>query len=193
MSPEVPRPVADDATPPPRAFTQGVGTVYQFVGVTLFLASMFVCCASGLLSKDTATRRDLTRVGWRMGDATAEPVYSAQRAITISLVLSVFFGMALAGLGLGLQAQARLAAPIATVLTLFATAFWVTQVAFFSMVLGSVVLVGVSAALALLMGAMCALASGAWRDMRRDPPPESLAILPRDYKIPYSHMHPDPP
>ena len=29
--------------------------------------------------------------------------------------------------------------------------------------------------------------------MRRNPPPAGFEILPADYKVPYSHMHQDPP
>src|SRR5438552_19069469 len=106
-----PSPEPDPARPaPPRAFTQGVGTVFQFVGVLLFAASMFVCCGSGLISKDVAQRRDLTRVGWTFGSGPGGAVvYSAQRAISLSATLAVFFGLALAGIGLALQAQRRLA------------------------------------------------------------------------------------
>src|SRR4051812_41128270 len=86
-------------TPPPRAFTQGVGTVFQFTGVMLFIASMFVCCSSSLLSSSTAIRPELTRIGWGS--------YSVQRGMTIELAASVFLGIAMAGLGLGLQAMHR--------------------------------------------------------------------------------------
>ena len=30
-------------------------------------------------------------------------------------------------------------------------------------------------------------------EMRRNPPPKGFEILPADYKVPYSHMHQDPP
>src|SRR4051794_4410864 len=87
--------------PPPRAFAQGVGLVFQVTGVLLFLCSSFICCGSSLLSKDVATRTDLTRIGWhRAADAPDQPTYSAQRAITVSVFAAVFFGMALAGVGL---------------------------------------------------------------------------------------------
>jgi hypothetical protein len=95
------------AEPPPRAFTQGVGTLFQFVGVTLFLASMLVCCGSSLISKSVAERRDLMAVGWHLPLPGGPHLYSAQRAITVSLLVAVFCGIALAGLGLGLQAQGR--------------------------------------------------------------------------------------
>src|SRR3954466_14953866 len=102
------------SSPPPRAFTQGVGTIFQFVGVTLFALSMFICCGSSLLSKDYATHTTLTSVGWHLAaDAPDRPTYSAQRATTTSLMASIFFGMGLAGVGLGLQAQNRWAPPLA--------------------------------------------------------------------------------
>src|SRR5688572_14544920 len=113
-------------TPPPRAFTQGVGLLFQWVGVTLFLASFFVCCASSLVSRDRATQTDLTRVGWG--------AYTAQRAVTISLVSAVFFGMALAGVGLGLQAQSRRAPWMSIALTGVATLFWLAHATFFGAV-----------------------------------------------------------
>ncbi|MBC8104955.1 MAG: hypothetical protein H7Z14_00060, partial [Anaerolineae bacterium] len=30
-------------------------------------------------------------------------------------------------------------------------------------------------------------------EMWRDPPPKGIEVLPEDYKVPYSHMHQDPP
>src|SRR5690349_13405771 len=86
--------------PPPRAFTQGVGTVFQFVGVILFVASMFVCCGSSLVSKEVAQRHELTLIGWSFETGGGGTVfYSAQRAISVSVTLAVFFGLALAGIG----------------------------------------------------------------------------------------------
>src|SRR3981081_2700265 len=91
---------------PPRAFTQGVGTVFQFTGVTFFLTMMSVCCLSSLLSKDFAADPQRTHIGWHFpGDLPEAPTYSYPRAMTLSVFLGVFFGMALAGIGLGLQAQ----------------------------------------------------------------------------------------
>src|SRR5258706_9004807 len=89
---------------PPRAFTQGVGTVFQFAGVTLFLTMMSVCCLSSLLSKDYAARADRTQIGWHFpGDKPDAPSYSYAQAMTVSVALGVFFGLAMAGVGLGLQ------------------------------------------------------------------------------------------
>ncbi len=170
--------------PPPRAFTQGAGLLFQWVGVTLFVASFFVCCASSLLSRDRATQTELTRVGWAD--------YTAQQAVTISLVCAVFFGMALAGVGLGLQAQTRRAPWMSVMLTGLATVFWLVHAVFFATV--SVwMMTLISLALTVVFALMLAFALGARREMRRDPPPPDLEVLPADYKIPYSHYHDDPP
>ena len=182
--PEPAQPPRQPAPPPPRAFTQGVGLLFQWVGVTLFLASFFVCCASSLVSRDRATQTDLTTFGWGP--------YTAQRAVTIALLCAVFFGMALAGLGLGLQAQSRRAPWMSVALTAGASVFWLAHAVFFattSMWTLALVSLALTAVFALLLG----LAVGARREMRRDPPPPNLEVLPADYKVPYSHYHADPP
>ena len=192
--PTPPRPdPANPADPPPRAFTQGVGTLFQFFGVTLFLVSMFVCCGSSLISKSVAERRDLMAVGWSLPLPGGPHLYSAQRAITVSLLVAVFCGIALAGLGLGLQAQGRRAPAGAVAVTAFATAFWVTHAAFFAAALGSAGFAVGAGVLATAFAVLLGFALGAWREMRRDPPPPGHEILPPDYKVPYSHMHQDPP
>ena len=114
----------EPAPPSKYPFAQGVGTVYQFVGVTLFLISMFVCCSSSLLSKDTATHSNLTTIGWqRPGDPPNLPTYSAQRALTITLPAAICYGMALAALGLGMQTESRPApsTPLSSISLLWAS------------------------------------------------------------------------
>lgn len=181
------------APPPPRAFTQGVGTLYQFIGVTLFVASMLVCCGSSLISKSVAERPDLMAVGWAATLPGGPYFYSAQRAITVCLLLAVFFGIALAGIGLGLQAQGRMAPYGAVGVTAFAAGFWAVHAIFFATTLGSRFIATGTAALALLFGVLAAFGVAALREMRRDPPPPGHEILPPDYQIPYSHLHQDPP
>jgi lysylphosphatidylglycerol synthetase-like protein (DUF2156 family) len=187
-------PAPSPAPPPPRAFTQGVGTVFQFVGVTLFLLMMTICCGSGLLSHEWASKEDRTRIGWRVpGAPPGQPFYSYQQATTLSVTLGVFLGLALAGLGLGLQAQRRLAPWGALVVALLGTLFWLAQTAFAVWPLGSVGLTLAAAALTLLFAALLALSIGAAREMWANPPPRGHELLPADYKVPYSHLHEDPP
>jgi hypothetical protein len=171
-----------------------VGTVFQFVGVLLFVTSMFVCCGSSLVSKDVAQRHDLTAVGWSFGGAGEGAVmYSAQRAISVSVTLAVFFGLALAGIGLGLQAQRRMAPYAAVAVCGFAVLFWGVHVVFAAERMRSFILAALASALTALFGVLTALAIGALREMRRSPPPPDFEVLPPDYKVPYSHLHEDPP
>jgi hypothetical protein len=163
--------------------------VYQFVGVVLFVTSMLVCCGSSLVSKDVAERRDLMDVGWAIGPG----FYSAQRAVTVSLLAAVFCGLALAGIGLGLQAQGRAAPYGASAVTGVATLFWAVQAWFFAQQLRSITLTALCGTLTLLFAVLAGLGTAALREMRRQPPPPGHEILPADYKVPYSHLHQDPP
>lgn len=188
---ETPHP---SAAAPRYAFTQGVGTIYQFTGVTLFLGTMFICCASSLLGKDTAQRQDLTRIGWHLPrDLPGAPAYSAQRAISISVVAGLLLGMAIAGLGLGLQATRRSAPPLAIVTTALGAALWMTHAIFFAQILHSLPLTVFSCFLALMMVALGGLAVAALAEIQRHPPPPGHELLPADYKVPYSHLHQESP
>ena len=132
------------------------------------------------------------RIGWHLaGDAPDRPSYSAQLAITLTVTSGVFFGIALAGVGLGLQAQNRRTPWIAIGVTAFATSFWIVQKVFFIGVMGSVVLSSVCMLLVLIFAALTVLAITAATDMVRNPPPAGFENLPADYRIPYSHMHQD--
>jgi|SRR5687768_13252797 len=194
MEPTSPPPAPDgDIKPVPRAFTQGVGTLFQAFGMTLFFASMLVCCGSSLVSKDVAERRDLMDIGWSVPLPGGPYFYSAQRAITVSLLAAVFFGIALGGIGLGLQAEGRMAPYGAAGVAGFAAVFWAVQTVFFAAALRSAGFAVGAALFALAFGILTAFAVAALREMRRDPPPPGHEVLPADYKVPYSHLYQDPP
>src|SRR5689334_18416377 len=79
--------------PPPRAFTQGVGTVFQAAGGVLFVGFLFVCCGTGLLSRNVAERKDWAAVGWGQyvdrsgpGAPVTRVLYPASRAVASSVV-----------------------------------------------------------------------------------------------------------
>src|SRR3954452_1347701 len=100
MEPRVAESVSKQS-PPPRAFTQGVGTVFQFTGVLLFVGFMFVCCASSFLSKDVAERKDWTGIGWGQSTDTTDPAhplpraaYPANRAVAVCVAVGAFLGIA---------------------------------------------------------------------------------------------------
>ena len=179
--------------PPPRAFTQGVGLVFQFVGVILFLVMFFTCCGSSLLSKDWATRSELTHIGWGESAETHQVAYSAQRALTICVFAGVCFGMALAGAGLGMQSGSRVAAPGAVVVTLLGAIFWLVHTIFAASAARSALFAVVAGGLTILFAILLVFAINAFIEMRKNPPPAGHDALPPGYKIPYSHYHDDPP
>jgi len=181
--PSQPLPVA----PPAHAFTQGVGTVYQFVGVSLFLASMTACCGSSLLPNTITLRPDLTRIGWHWpgsSDAAAGPFYSGERAITLTVLAGVVFGMTIAGLGLGMQSLRRGAATAAVIVAALGTAFWTVQAVFSLQILHSLLLAAITGALAVLCGALSFLSVGAARQMAHTPPPLDDALSPGGPAVP---------
>ena len=186
-------PTQPSPTPPPRAFTQGVGLVFQFVGVILFLVMFLTCCGSSLLSKDWATKSDLTQIGWGTSPQTRQPAYSAQQALTISVFAGVVFGMALAGAGLGMQSGSRIAAPGAVTVTSIGTAFWLVHAIFAASAARSMLLALIAGGLTCLFAVLLCFAINAAREMRKNPPPPGHDALPPGYKIPYSHYHDDPP
>jgi sensor histidine kinase YesM len=175
--------MTEPSQPPPRAFTQGVGTVFQFVGVTMFLALFSTCCLSGLLSRESATHTDLTTIGW--GN------YSAQRAISISLIVGIVLSMAVAGLGLGMQAQRRESATMGVVVAAIGSLFWIVHTIFFATVMRSIVLTLIAFVFAVVFVILFVLAIGGWREMRASPPPAGFELLPAEYKTPHSHLHQD--
>ena len=180
--------------PPPRAFTQGVGLVFQVAGVLLFIVMSFICCGSSLLSKDWATGTTLTAIGWhRAGDVPGQPTYSAQRALTISVFAGVFFGLALASAGLGMQAAHRRAAIFGALVSAVGAMFWLIHALFAATAGRSTWFTIIAGALSLVFALLLIFAIGAMMEMRRNPPAADHDVLPADYKIPYSHYHPDPP
>jgi hypothetical protein len=179
---------------PPRAFTQGVGSVFQFTGVSLFLIMMFICCGSALVSKDKAESKDYTQIGWHLaGDPLDQPTISEQKMIAIAVPAGVFLGLGLATLGLGLQAENRFAPIGAVLLTGVGLTLWIVDALFAASVSGSITLILLSGILTLIFAALFALAVVAWLEMHRHPPATGHELLPADYIIPYSHLHQDPP
>ena len=136
----------------------------------MFLVMFFVCCGSSLLSKDWATRSELTQIGWGESGETRQVAYSAQRALTISVFAGVLFGMALAGSGLGMQAGSRIAAPGAVVVTLLGTIFWVVHTIFAATAVRSTLFALVAGGLAVLFAVLLVFAIHAFRrDAKKSP------------------------
>lgn len=179
---------------PRHAFTQGVGTVFQFVGVMLFVITFFICCGSGLLDRENATARLRTEIGWHLpGDPPNAPSYSIQRAVTLTVAGGIVLGLALACVGLGLQATRRNAPWLAVITTLIATSFWAMQMVFSIRLHRSIPFTLLHGGLFIGFGALLGLSLASLREMWIAPPPRGHELLPSDYKIPYSHLHQDPP
>jgi len=179
---------------PPRAFTQGVGTVFQFTGGVLFLVMTFICCASSLLGKETAERPELTRIGWHLSsDPPTHPTYSAQRAISVALVVGIVLGLALSAAGLGLQATHPSAAIAAVLIAPVGAVFWIVHLVFAILILHSILLCVFAGVLLLIFLTLTILSIGALREMRSAPPPAKHDVIPPGQKIPYSWYHEDPP
>jgi hypothetical protein len=170
--------------PPPHAFTQGVGTVFQFVGVILFLISMTICCGSGLFSKTSSGSQPFSEVGWKN--------YDVQRAVICSLMGSIVLGIALSTIGLGLQATRRWAPLAAVGITAAATSFFGLQVAFFISI-GWILMAVISFVEGIGTVVLLMLAVGALREMRANPAQADQDVLPEGYTMPYSHLHEEPP
>jgi hypothetical protein len=179
---------------PPLAFTQGVGTVFQFTGVILFLLLATLCCGSSLLSKETAERPDLARIGWHLpGEPPGHPFYSVPRALSTTLTIGLALGGAVAGMGLGLQATHRSAAFAAVIVNPFATLFWLIHFIYGMQILHSYWLSVAALILTLLFLVLSGLSIAALREMLAHPLPPDHEVLPPGYKIPYSWYHEDPP
>ena len=146
---------------------------------------MLVCFSSGLLSSSTVIRQDLTEIGWGG--------YSVQRAITVSLCVGIFCGIAMAGFGLGMQATHRRTPIAAGMVTGLGGAFFLLHTYFFATTWGSWKLSILCAVFGLMLLGMAALAAVAVSDMRKSPPAKGFNVLPKEFKVPYSHMHQDPP
>jgi hypothetical protein len=177
-----------DPPPPPRAFTQGVGTVFQVAGVFMFLALSTICCGSSVMGKE-GERPDLANIGWHIGGA----VYSVPRAMSVGLIVGLALASAVAALGLGMQALHRSAAFVAAGVAMIGVVFWGVHLAFAITGAGSIVLTLLALVLLGIYGALSALGVGAAREMLANPPAKGHDILPPGYKVPYSWYHDDPP
>jgi hypothetical protein len=171
-----------------------VGTIFQFGGGILFIVLSITCCGSGLIDRRSMERPDLTRIGWHIpGDAADAPFYSAQRATSVAMIGGIGLALAVAGMGLGLQATRRSAAIGALLVTSVGVLFWLMHTVFFVQVMRSWILSLIALALLAAYSILLGLAITAWREMKRDPPPAGHEVLPAGYKVPYSWYHDDPP
>ncbi len=94
------------ASPPPRAFAQGVGLVMQTLGAILFLSGCCVC-SSGWAFEDRLSADQIGRE-LRENPLLHRAAWSAQPAkagVMLGVMASTVGGLAMAVLGLGLQSD----------------------------------------------------------------------------------------
>jgi hypothetical protein len=113
--------------------------------------------------------------------------------LTVSLFATVFFGLGLAGTGLGMQAEYRRSAVLALVISSAGAAFWALNAVFWWTAVRWAIPALLATAFFLGLSTLLAFALGATKEMRRHPPPTGHDLIPPGYKIPYSHYHDDPP
>jgi len=175
-----------------------VGTVFQGMGVAFFAIGMLVCCMGSLFGSD-AIRHDLSGNGWRLpGDPPHKPTYNVPVAMAASVAMVCLLGIALAGAGLGLQAQKRSAPWWAVAATFLGMAFWIMQSVFAATILRSILWALAGGTMAVCFALLLGLALAALRQMRADPPPAGYQTIPPDelaqieQKIRSRHSH-NPP
>lgn len=192
-----------EATPsssPPRAFAQGTGVLLQTVGTLLFLSTCCVCSSSFLWDPVPAQSVTLERARqqmqeprsprWSLGQLRREP---AKAGLAIMVMAMTVGGLALASLGLGLQADRRGAAvgAVATCLILLAVliaggaGLWMGQAAIITRIWHGVLL--------LIVVTLTGFTIRAWLEVRAAPAPLDVDVIPPGTKIPYSFYHDDPP
>lgn len=178
---------------PPRAFAQGTGLMLQFVGVMLFLTTCCVCSSawvwdpiftSGEMEKQVT--EDGTQPIPTLSTMFQDP---ATAGFSLMVAFSTVGGLAMAVFGLGLQADKPRSAVGALVtvclwvLVLLGTGIclWIGDGSIaarlwnFLMFVGACVLVGFVVA--------------ALKQVRENPPPAGMDILPSDWEPPKRMRH----
>jgi len=189
MTEEAPNNASESASPP-RAFAQGTGILLQFVGVTMFLMTCCVCSTSFLWDPVQSPVKALDLMSHDPASVVADP---AKRSAAIMIVAMSLGGLALASFGLGLQADRSRAG---------AGAFITTLLLFLVLISVGVGLWRGNAGmpirifhliLTLTDLILLRFCLDAWRQVRKDPPPAAVDVIPPGKKIPYNFYHDDPP
>ena len=183
--------------PQPRAFAHGVGLVLQTVGVVLFLSSCCICASARMWERPPTQSEvidqlaaDPTLADRSLRDWLDDPT---RTSVMLTVMFSTVGGLAMAGFGLGLQAERRRApagavvvtAGLLTVLLVAAPGLW-TDAAGWGIRLWH-------ALACIVVAVLLVMSAAAWRQFRVNPPPTDVDIVPPGTKIPYSWYHDDPP
>lgn len=199
MTSDQPAPDRSPAKPgdaPPRAFAQGTGILLQTVGVLMFLSS---CCVFSLTGIWSPVQADPQTIESIRTNTTPEPGLRgklrepAAAGYMITALATSAGGLALAVFGLGLQADRRRAATGAVVASIAVTLLLLIAGALLWTGNAGVVPKAWNLALLAIAGLLVAFTVTALRNVRANPPPPNIDIVPPGTKIPYSWYHDDPP
>jgi hypothetical protein len=196
-----PNPRADDEgkpaaePPPPRAFAQGTGLLLQTIGALLLMTNCCVCSTAFMWDPQrppAAAQENLADEDAlsKLRNMINEP---GRTGLMLTIVGSTVCGLGMMGFGLGLQSDRRRSAAGALVTCVLfmlimiaaGVGLWTGEATFTARVWQAI--------LAALGVMTTGFTFAAWREVRANPPPTGVDIIPPDFKIPYSVYHDDPP
>ena len=189
--PASPRQDSVDTKPPPRAFAQGTGVLFQVIGFIMFLTSCCVCSSIGSweIPSRGATIENLVKN--EEGVITLSKMFDHPGAtgIMLTAMFATVGGLTLTVFGLGLQSDKPKAAwgalittvGLSLVLGLAAVCLWIDEVGFSAKLMNHLLL--------LTTLFMAGFSIAALKDVRKTPPPPGMDILPADFEIPKSSHH----
>jgi len=177
-------PEHEPASQAPRAFAQGTGLVLQSVGLVLFLSTCCVCGFAGQWDPVPSHGQILEGYrhappqSWSLGNLAEHPSRAGMMLMAMFMTIG---GLAMLVFGLGMQSLKRGAALGALVtvtasLVIVAVAgvgLWVGGGAWVARAWHAVVL--------LVTIGLLPLTAVAWKQMRSNPPPADLYVLPADF------------
>lgn len=196
-APAPPPPPGSPATPPPRAFAQGTGVLLQTVGMILFFCSCCICALTPTWDERITSPMEIEQAirDNRPGVHSIRAALSspARAGYVFTVTCSTLGGLALAGFGLGLQADrgrsalgaVATAVGVESVLLLSGVGLWVGSAPIPATLLNLLML--------LVYAILLAFCVAAYRQVKATPPPADIDIVPPGTKIPYSFYHDDPP
>jgi len=181
--------------PPPRAFAQGAGLLLQTIGAILLMTNCCICSTAFMWDPQRPPDQARENITDQTAFSKLQHLLDqpGRTGLMLTIVGATVCGLALMGFGLGLQSDRRRSATgaLATgvVFTLLmlaaAAALWTGEATLTARLW--------QALLTVLAVVVTGFALAAWREVRANPPPDDVDLLPPDFKIPYSMYHDDPP
>lgn len=162
----------------PRGFARGVGAVLQFFGVVLTFGSCCWWSFAGLTQERIGSSSALMTVADVVGEAGATRLWGMG-----AVVVSFVGGLALAALGLGIQAEKRRATRAAAIVAWIGAAFWLARLIWVIVTAPGFGRIVAAALMAIAWGLCGVLALVAGDELRRNPPPPDQGAAPADMQL----------